>query len=523
MDRPRGNEALRAYAAATGLRIKDLLVMGAANDPFNTGTPGDIRDAVWFAKLHGRQQKRHLRRLHYQADALGVDRPDNVGHYINTDNCWHALLKAAKFARHLWVLDPDHPGAVDPSLIVDERNPNVGINAPSRPDDECERAEAPEIEPPDDSFEVDADVTSSGIRGAWSEPRAWTFGDPPRVSIRPRAPARWVDKVPKIKGYDYRPWSDQPLVEVWAKKSTMSDILDPLCRTLDVNYQPGAGHASITRTVELIRERANGRPVRVLYVSDFDPKGVKMPQAVARTIEYYAADGADIALTPIVLTRQQVEHYRLPRMPIKDTESGRDNFEAVYGVGAVELDALEALHPGELARIVRAEVNGLRDPTLPDRLDETEAQAREAVDEAWRDATGELTDELAEIQDRIDQLLARYRNLGVMMNDRLQADVAEVTDTHEAQSRILNHNVWAEVGQVLARYRRQAEALNDQPGRGVDGHPGRLRNPGRTPCQTAAAGAGIRGQTPFYRGRTSRRRGRGVRSGVAGAAHTGAA
>ena len=42
--------------------------------------------------------------------------------------------------------------------------------------------------------------------------------------------------------------------------------------------------------------------------------------------------------------------------------SGAARFEARFGAGATELDALEALHPGKLARIVSAEIERYIDP-----------------------------------------------------------------------------------------------------------------------------------------------------------------
>ncbi len=58
---------------------------------------------------------------------------------------------------------------------------------------------------------------------------------------------------------------------------------------------------------------------------------------------------------------------KLPRIPIKETERRKDNFELTFGVGATELDALEALHPGELARLLEAEIDNWLDASLSAR------------------------------------------------------------------------------------------------------------------------------------------------------------
>jgi hypothetical protein len=41
-----------------------------------------------------------------------------------------------------------------------------------------------------------------------------------------------------------------------------------------------------------------------------------------------------------------VRQYRLPRTSIKPSELRKQRFEDTFGTGAVELDALETLHPG---------------------------------------------------------------------------------------------------------------------------------------------------------------------------------
>jgi hypothetical protein len=441
-DRPIGHAAMKAAAAELGVTLKSLRVLDDWADPFTVGTPAQMREARWFLELWERigfPDGVHLRRIHYRI--LGEPGPDG-GTYQNTKAMWGRLRRAATYCRWLELIDP--------AAFVDRRNPGAVLNAGPRDDEPV--VELPELVDLDDAHEVDAAVSPPAVNGWWTDPKVWTSGEPGEVSLSVTPPGRWDGvEAPALAGYGYATATDQPLVEVWAEKSTMNDVLGPLCQELRVNYVPAAGTQSIT-SAHLLAERATiaRRPVRVLYVSDYDQQGRAMPFAVARHVEYltHRLDDVGFRLAPLVLTDQQVERYNLPPDPTRD--------------GAVELDALEALAPGALAGIVRAEVEQLRDPTLPGRLAEVEADARRALDAAWGDATGYLTGELDDLQGRIDALVARYHRFGATLDARLQAEVTEATDRHRAMARIVNANVQAEVREVLARYHRQADALNNR-------------------------------------------------------------
>ena len=112
---------------------------------------------------------------------------------------------------------------------------------------------------------------------------------------------------------------------------------------------PGAGYTSYTRAIQLLRHaEARNQPLHAFYVSDWDDAGENMPVAIARACQYFAGQlgiKADISLEPLALTAGQVQRYELPKAPDKKQ---------------TELDALEALHPGELARLLRDAVNARR-------------------------------------------------------------------------------------------------------------------------------------------------------------------
>lgn len=231
-----------------------------------------------------------------------------------------------------------------------------------------------------------------------------------------------------VTGYEYEV-ADQPvLIEVWCEKSTMDDILVPLCRDLGVNLASEAkGYESITHIVELLRraERYPARRAVVLYISDNDHAGGNMPVAVARHCQFWAARlgiDAEVFIQPIVLTDEQVEQYGLPQAP-----DSRDRMRT-------ELDALEALRPGELARIVADEAELWRDPDLEDELEAAEADAQEQASREWAEETGELAGELAAIKADAEAIIAHYQPVINEMNRRLRdgpgqrlADVARRT------------------------------------------------------------------------------------------------
>ena len=75
-----------------------------------------------------------------------------------------------------------------------------------------------------------------------------------------------------------------------SRKATQNDWLVPLCQRRGVNLVVGIGEQSETRSRELaLRSAKYGAPVRIIYISDFDPGGRSMPKAVARKVEFTIA------------------------------------------------------------------------------------------------------------------------------------------------------------------------------------------------------------------------------------------
>src|SRR5262249_44796615 len=141
----------------------------------------------------------------------------------------------------------------------------------------------------------------------------------------------------------------------------------------------------------------------------------------------YAPD-CDIKLTPLVLTATQVEAFQLPRIPIKESDVRKDNFERRHGTGATELDALEALYPGELEQIVRDAVAPYQDATLQDRLREAEHQADETIADQWDTITAPAREQLDAIEAEVVAITAKYA-------DQLRQELAPMKEKLDALQR----------------------------------------------------------------------------------------
>ena len=201
------------------------------------------------------------------------------------------------------------------------------------------------------------------------------------------------------------------IVEVWIEKSTQNDWLVPLCQRRGVNLVVGIGEQSETRSRELALRSSEYRvPVRIIYISDFDPGGRSMPKAVARKVEFTIAKfdlDVDLQLIPLALTPDQCRTYNLPRTPIKDTERRKDKFEQTFGVGATELDALEALHPGELARLLNAELDNWLDVGLQRRVDSARWDLTLPLRQIEHAAKAKHAEEIQDLETRFQEIVSR--------------------------------------------------------------------------------------------------------------------
>lgn len=400
---------IKSKAKDLGLTVPDLLALAPKNDPFYCGTKTELAKAHWFIDVwnkSGFTNGVHLRRVHYRL----VTNPESVRHdgkpYENTDTNWSYLCEAGKYARYL--------GLINPYAFEDRRNPDPQIRGGAYPYDQT-----PQI-----NFDPN-----------WDD---WII---PRINTDLGTDIYWDLPNPAVDGYDYNGVEDQPYhLEVWVEKTTLESDIKPVCDQMGITYLAGPGFQSITRIVGMInRVKTYGKPAVIFYISDFDPAGDAMPVAVARQIEYWSHKleaGVNIKLQPIALTRDQVIKYQLPRIPIKSSDLRRQNFEDRRGEGAVELDALEALHPGEVARTLKEAADPYRDLELENNLYNAEYQAIQDINWQWDAAIQNQSDKLWELKDQANEIYSKYRErleaLSQELNQELEPLTAEIEDLRQA-------------------------------------------------------------------------------------------
>ncbi len=402
--------SIKGLAKQIGRPTKDLVALSVVNDPFYAAVPHRHQEGEWFAEIwhrFGFSDGVHLRRIHYvlvSQDEEGEpvlkpgDRP-----YENTSNDWALLNRASLSARYLDLIPLD--------ALVDRRNDEPMI------------------------------FTSSARASA------------PRVVIQDQEPdaVGYLSDTPDLPDYlieGFEPEQDY-LVEVWIEKSTQNDWLVPLCERRGVNLVVGIGELSEIRSRHLA-QRVNDteKRARIIYISDFDPAGRSMPVSVARKVEFYIHKfglDVDVTLNPLILTEEQCQHYKLPRTPIKEDEKRKDKFEEKFGAGATELDALEALHPGVMAKLLEAEIDRYLDPTLEERVSEVRWNLRHrlreiqaAVAEPHQDEIDELTSDYEEIVASLEAWERSAEDLWSTITEELEEAQPDLAEFEKPKARPAN-------------------------------------------------------------------------------------
>lgn len=338
MDHESRKHRILEEGESRGYSSKDLKIL--TTDPYFVGTEGEYRDAQWAAALwdemmSGRQKPLHIRGFHYWVQSRRVSKPNNGIYGDDPIKDWRWLQKACQVARYLGVgnwkglIDMKHPNVKD----YDQYDCDISLFMPETTIEETIRQDLENM--------ID--------------------------TLMERA--RW--QAPQYRHEGYQTYH----TEVWCEKNSMGFIIEPVCERNGAAYQPLVGQSSVEK-VEMLARRVMqaadvGKKVRIWYIADWDRYGWSMVTAVARKLEFMMVDkgiDADVKLTRLALNDEQIEKFNLPKAP-------------KLGEAVVELDALEAIHPGELGKIVRDALNPYVDYHNPSIVKDENARMGEVLQE----------------------------------------------------------------------------------------------------------------------------------------------
>lgn len=367
---------------ASGLNSDDLTVLEHKHDPYRQDTPALRRDAVWFADQVARflpgGQTVHLRGIFYRIVAHGrIRKPDRTV-FTNTDDNWEWMTKvAAKAARWL--------GLVPFERIVDERNA------------------APEIvEPP------------AAVQPEWFLSSGVSFGTSPDLG----------GALPRYCMFNFTPPPQPFRLILIGEKVSLAGELRSVATEVGAELVLPTGDLSDT-LIYGIAKRADedGRPAAIFYFSDFDPAGWTMPVGLSRKLQalrdLYFPD-LDVQVHAVALNLDQVTRLDLPSTPLKATEIRADRWREAMGHEQTEIDALLALHPGEVARLARQACKPFWDPTLRGRVFAAQSKYQRIADERL-EAHPEYAAARTEIEDALAAAESAVADLEQAQDDAREA------------------------------------------------------------------------------------------------------
>lgn len=188
-----------------------------------------------------------------------------------------------------------------------------------------------------------------------------------------------------VSQYQTDRWANQPIhVEVMVEKQALEGVFAPVCRELFIPFTANKGYSSASfmyrRGKHLGRITSTGKRIKILYFGDHDPSGLDMDRDVEDRLALFGGmDAADLEVTRVALTRDQIDEHNPPPNPAKMTDSRADDYVAEHGLESWELDAL---NPRILAGLVRSFVETNRDPDLWEEALEAEKEGHGWLQEA---------------------------------------------------------------------------------------------------------------------------------------------
>lgn len=194
-------------------------------------------------------------------------------------------------------------------------------------------------------------------------------------------PTHFAQDVAELYRRDY--WARSPVrVEVWLEKDALAGVLTPIVvHEWGLELFVTRGFASLSYLQSAAEAARNdGRPVYVYILTDLDPSGVDIARTVAQELTRRASP-TPVTVHRLAVTLEQVRDLDLPSRPTKQQDTRAARFEATFGVGSTELDAIP---PATLRRMVSDAIAQHANRGEISRLKQIEELERDSLAAAWR-------------------------------------------------------------------------------------------------------------------------------------------
>jgi hypothetical protein len=396
-------DQMRDVADRLGVNLDDVLMMSPKRDPLNCGTTGDHKKAEWFTELWREAVAKrdsdsiHVRGLHYTIVQMDRDIEPPTGRcswekYVNIKKCHNYLGNAASIARVL--------GYVPLGGIDDEKNNQERTTHYTGHD----TLDSDGL----DNLISDNQIRSPSIPSVDSEARfSCNQGLEQNIRYIAYDIAKSAKRRQTINIDEQQPFH----IEIWSEKTLPSSVRSEAKDAGVDTIVEGEGHLSYRIAHDFMQrvEEADKQAV-ILYLTDFDPAGEKMPKAMASKVKFLKERGDlehRVQIKRLGLTAEQVERLGLPRKPVKtDSQSYLkmiEDWQNKHGDGGVELQALEK-DIDNYCRIIRDAVLSYSDDTLSDQVDDVKQDFYDEVKQRVIDSLtdSELDDKRSDVEDWMD-------------------------------------------------------------------------------------------------------------------------
>jgi len=156
-------------------------------------------------------------------------------------------------------------------------------------------------------------------------------------------------------------WADQKFrPEIWVEKDALSSIVESVCTRMDVPYLVCRGYASQSAVWQsgqrMIEHIIKGQIPIVFHFGDHDPSGIDMTRDNHERLTMFT-EGRGFQFRRIALNFDQVQTYKPPPNPAKQTDSRFKTYRKQHGEKSWELDALD---PKVLVNLIMKAITSVR-------------------------------------------------------------------------------------------------------------------------------------------------------------------